>query len=56
VSFVPAFSGLFAPYWRSDARGCIVGLTLYSTKAVRDRSIKRATGRWIDRIRELSAR
>ena len=33
VSFVPAFSGLFAPYWRSDARGCIVGLTLYSTKA-----------------------
>lgn len=25
--FVPAFSGLFAPYWRSDARGCIVGIT-----------------------------
>jgi len=25
--FVPAFSGLFAPYWRSDARGCIVGMT-----------------------------
>ena len=33
VSFVPAFSGLFAPYWRSDARGCIVGMTLYTTKA-----------------------
>ena len=33
VSFVPAFSGLFAPYWRSDARGCVVGLTLYSTRA-----------------------
>jgi len=33
VVFVPAFSGLFAPYWRSDARGCIVGMTLYSTKA-----------------------
>lgn len=27
--FVPAFSGLFAPYWRSDARGAIVGLTRY---------------------------
>ncbi len=26
---VPAFSGLFAPYWRSDARGVIVGLTQY---------------------------
>jgi hypothetical protein len=31
--FVPAFSGLFAPYWRSDARGIIVGLTAYNTKA-----------------------
>src|SRR6202050_1380434 len=29
VFFVPAFSGLFAPYWRSDARGAIVGLTRY---------------------------
>jgi glycerol kinase len=27
--FVPAFSGLFAPYWRSDARGAVVGLTRY---------------------------
>ena len=32
VYFVPAFSGLFAPYWREDARGCIVGLTQYTTK------------------------
>ena len=31
--FVPAFSGLFAPYWRSDARGAIVGLTRAATKA-----------------------
>ncbi len=30
---VPAFAGLFAPYWRSDARGVIVGLTGYITKA-----------------------
>jgi glycerol kinase len=33
VSFVPAFSGLFAPYWRSDARGAIVGLSRYNTAA-----------------------
>jgi glycerol kinase len=33
VYFVPAFSGLFAPYWRSDARGVIVGLTRSATKA-----------------------
>jgi glycerol kinase len=31
--FVPAFSGLFAPYWRSDARGVIVGLSRFHTKA-----------------------
>ena len=31
--FVPAFSGLFAPYWRADARGAIVGLSRYHTKA-----------------------
>lgn len=30
---VPAFSGLFAPYWRTDARGAIVGLTRYVTRA-----------------------
>lgn len=30
VYLVPAFSGLFAPYWRSDARGAIVGLTRFS--------------------------
>ncbi|WP_280268884.1 glycerol kinase GlpK [Nocardia wallacei] len=33
VYFVPAFSGLFAPYWRSDARGVIVGLSRYSNNA-----------------------
>jgi len=33
VYFVPAFSGLFAPYWRPDARGTIVGLSRYATKA-----------------------
>lgn len=33
VYIVPAFSGLFAPYWRSDARGVIAGLTGYATAA-----------------------
>lgn len=33
VYFVPAFNGLFAPYWRTDARGIICGLTAYTTKA-----------------------
>ena len=33
IYFVPAFSGLFAPHWRDDARGTIVGMTLATTKA-----------------------
>jgi glycerol kinase len=33
VYFVPAFSGLFAPYWRSDARGAIVGLSRFNNSA-----------------------
>jgi glycerol kinase len=33
IYFVPAFSGLFAPYWRSDARGVIVGLSRFNTRA-----------------------
>jgi glycerol kinase len=33
IYFVPAFSGLFAPYWRTDARGVIVGLSRFHTKA-----------------------
>jgi glycerol kinase len=33
VYFVPAFSGLFAPHWRSDARGAVVGLSRFNTKA-----------------------
>jgi glycerol kinase len=32
VYFVPAFSGLYAPYWRSDARGCVVGLSRFNDK------------------------
>ncbi|MCF6523232.1 glycerol kinase GlpK [Streptomyces sp. JJ36] len=41
--FVPAFSGLFAPYWRSDARGVIAGLTRYVTKAHLARAVLEAT-------------
>jgi glycerol kinase len=33
VYFVPAFSGLYAPYWRMDARGVVCGLTQFTTKA-----------------------
>jgi glycerol kinase len=43
VYFVPAFSGLFAPYWRSDARGAIVGLTRYANKAHLARAVLEAT-------------
>ena len=40
---VPAFSGLFAPHWRSDARGVIAGLTGYVTKAHLARAVLEAT-------------
>jgi glycerol kinase len=40
---VPAFSGLFAPYWRADARGAIVGLTRFVTKAHLARAVLEAT-------------
>jgi glycerol kinase len=43
VYFVPAFSGLFAPYWRSDARGVIVGLTRYVNKGHLARAALEAT-------------
>ncbi|MEA5428336.1 glycerol kinase GlpK [Arcicella lustrica] len=41
--FVPAFSGLYAPYWQADARGVIVGLTRYVTKAHIARAALEAT-------------
>ncbi len=41
--FVPAFSGLFAPYWRSDARGVIAGLTRYVNKGHLARATLEAT-------------
>ncbi len=43
VYFVPAFSGLFAPYWRNDARGVIAGLTRYVNKGHIARAALEAT-------------
>jgi glycerol kinase len=43
VYFVPAFSGLFAPYWKSDARGVIAGLTRYVNKGHIARAALEAT-------------
>src|SRR5256714_1512194 len=43
VYFVPAFSGLFAPYWRSEARGVIAGLTRFNTKGHIARAALEAT-------------
>ena len=43
IYFVPAFSGLFAPHWRNDARGVIVGLTRYANKGHFARAALEAT-------------
>lgn len=43
VYFVPAFSGLFAPYWKDDARGAIVGLTRYVNKGHIARAVEEST-------------
>ena len=43
VYFVPAFSGLYAPYWRSDARGVIAGLTRFANKGHLARAVLEAT-------------
>ena len=43
VYFVPAFSGLYAPHWNSNARGLIMGLTRYATKAHLARAVLEAT-------------
>ena len=43
VYFVPAFSGLYAPYWKSNARGVIAGLTRYTNKGHLARAVLEAT-------------
>ncbi|MBI5156959.1 MAG: glycerol kinase GlpK [Acidimicrobiia bacterium] len=56
VYFVPAFSGLFAPYWRSDARGLITGLTRYAGAGHLARATIEATAyQTVDLIRAMEA-
>jgi glycerol kinase len=58
VYFVPAFSGLFAPYWRDDARGLIAGLTAYAQAGHIARAVLEATA-WqtrevLDAVNEIA--
>jgi glycerol kinase len=55
VVFVPAFSGLFAPHWRPDARGVIAGLTRFSTKAHVARAALEATAYQVADVAEAMA-
>ena len=60
IYIVPAFSGLFAPYWRSDARGAIVGLTRYANQGHFARAALEATAyqtrEILDAMREETGR
>ena len=53
--FVPAFSGLFAPHWRSDARGVIAGLTRYATRGHIARAALEATAYQVYDLEEAMA-
>jgi glycerol kinase len=56
VYFVPAFSGLYAPYWRTDARGVIVGLTRFAGKAHMARAVLEATAyQTVDVLKAMEA-
>ncbi len=55
VVFVPAFSGLFAPHWRSDARGVICGLSAYATRAHVARAALEATAYQVHDLCEAMA-
>jgi glycerol kinase len=55
VVFVPAFSGLFAPHWRSDARGIIAGLTAYATRGHIARAALEATAYQVNDLCEAMA-
>jgi len=56
IYFVPAFSGLFAPYWRPDARGVIVGLTSHIAKAHIARAALEATAYQTREVLEAMAK
>ena len=55
VVFVPAFSGLFAPHWRSDARGVIAGLTAFATRGHIARAALEATAYQVSDLCEAMA-
>lgn len=54
--FVPAFSGLFAPYWRSDARGVIAGLTRFVNRGHLARAVLEATAYQTREVAEAMAK
>jgi glycerol kinase len=56
VYFVPAFSGLYAPYWKDTARGVIAGLTRYVNKGHLARAVLEATGFQVREVVEAMAR
>jgi glycerol kinase len=56
VVFVPAFSGLFAPHWRPDARGIVAGLTRFTTKAHIARAALEATAYQVADLAEAMAK
>jgi glycerol kinase len=56
VYFVPAFSGLFAPYWRSDARGVIAGLTRFVNRGHMARAVLEATAYQTREVAEAMAK
>jgi glycerol kinase len=56
IYFVPAFSGLYAPYWKDDARGVIAGLTRYVNKAHIARAVLEATAFQVREVVEAMAR
>jgi glycerol kinase len=56
VYFVPAFSGLYAPYWRTDARGLVAGLTRFANKGHLARAVLEATAyQTLDVLRAMEA-
>ena len=55
VVFVPAFSGLFAPHWRTDARGVIAGLTAFATRGHIARAALEATAFQVSDVCEAMA-
>lgn len=56
VYFVPAFSGLYAPYWKDSARGVIAGLTRYANKGHLARAVLEATGFQVREVVEAMAK